>query len=272
MEPVISLRGAVSVLGRFPALAGVDLTVGSGETVLVVGPNGAGKSTLLRLCAGLVALTEGEGRVLGCDLRRDRSRLRRRVGYLGHANGLYDELTVAENVRFWARAAGVEHWAARAEEALDHLAVSDRVRDLPAGRLSAGQRRRAALAALVVRRPELWLLDEPHAGLDGAARDELDALVRAAVAAGATVLVASHEVDRGQRLCSRRVTIAGGVVVDDATGPDDAAMTDATLGDAAAGSAHDACAGGAVAVVEGPGGPAPWDGPARRRLGADRVA
>jgi heme ABC exporter ATP-binding subunit CcmA len=263
MEPVISLRGAVSVLGRFPALAGVDLTVGSGEAVLVVGPNGAGKSTLLRLCAGLVALTGGEGRVLGCDLRRDRGRLRRRVGYLGHANGLYDELTVVENVHFWARAAGVEDWAARSEEALDHLAVSDRVRHLPAGRLSAGQRRRAALAALLVRRPELWLLDEPHAGLDGAARDELDALVLAAVGAGATVLVASHEVERGERLCGRRVTIAGGAVVGDAkagaTGP-------STTGTSAE---------GATAVpteADGGGGPTSAGGPARRALGADRVA
>jgi heme ABC exporter ATP-binding subunit CcmA len=220
MEPVISLRGAVSVLGRFPALAGVDLTVSGGETVLLVGPNGAGKSTLLRLCAGLVSLADGEGRVLGCDLRRDRGRLRRRVGYLGHANGLYDELTVAENVRFWARAAGVEDWAVRSEEAMDLLAVSVRTRQLAAGRLSAGQRRRAALAALVVRRPELWLLDEPHAGLDAAARDELDALVRAAVAAGATALVASHEVERTQRLCPRRVTIAGGMIVADEREPE----------------------------------------------------
>ena len=103
---VVELRGVVALLGRFPALTGLDLTVAAGETVLVQGPNGAGKSTLLRLCAGLVVPTRGEARVLGFDLAVERHAVRRRVGLLGHATGLYDDLTVAENVVFWARAAG----------------------------------------------------------------------------------------------------------------------------------------------------------------------
>ncbi|MBM3685309.1 MAG: heme ABC exporter ATP-binding protein CcmA [Actinobacteria bacterium] len=214
MEPVLTLRGVVAVLGRFPALAGVDLDVGAGSTVLLVGPNGAGKSTLLRLCAGLVGLTAGSATVLGHDLRTGRRELRRRVGYLGHANGLYDELTVEENVRFWARIARVPEPAAAADAALERLAVASRLRDLGVGRLSAGQRRRVALAAFVVRRPELWLLDEPHAGLDATARDDLDDLVREATAAGATVLVASHELERATALASRTVRLEGGVVVD----------------------------------------------------------
>ncbi|MEZ5265776.1 MAG: ATP-binding cassette domain-containing protein [Acidimicrobiales bacterium] len=106
MDTVITLRGAVSVLGRFPALAGVDLDVARSEIVLVSGPNGAGKSTLLRLCAGLVNLARGEASILGYPLPQRRREVRRRVGYLGHANGLYPELTVAENVRFWSRTAG----------------------------------------------------------------------------------------------------------------------------------------------------------------------
>lgn len=212
MEPVISLRGAVSVLGRFPALAGADLDVNRGEIVLVAGPNGAGKSTLLRLCAGLVGLAAGEGVVLGCDLRRQRRSLRRRVGYLGHANGLYDDLTVTENVRFAARSSRAD--PADVDPALDRLEVAGRLRALPVGRLSAGQRRRTALAALVVRRPELWLLDEPHAGLDGAARDLLDALIAEAVAGGASALVASHELERSSGLATRVAWIGGGTVVD----------------------------------------------------------
>ena len=92
---VVELRGVVAVLGRFPALAGLDLTVAAGETVLVQGPNGAGKSTLLRLCAGLVVPSRGEARVLGFDLVAERYAVRRRVGLLGHATGLYDDLTVA---------------------------------------------------------------------------------------------------------------------------------------------------------------------------------
>src|SRR6476469_7348938 len=99
METVVRFRSAVCLLGRFPALAGVDLDVGAGEVVLVRGPNGAGKTTLLRACAGLVPITSGEAQVLGCDLRRDRRMVRRRVGLLGHAAFLYDDLTVEENLR-----------------------------------------------------------------------------------------------------------------------------------------------------------------------------
>src|SRR5437763_1877657 len=107
MPPVVHLRAAVSLLGRFPALAGLDLDVVEGEIVLVHGPNGAGKTTLLRTCAGLVPVVAGEASVLDCDLRDagDRRAVRARVGLLGHATALYDDLTVAENVRFWAAAA-----------------------------------------------------------------------------------------------------------------------------------------------------------------------
>lgn len=213
MEPVIHLRSAVSLLGRFPALAGLDLDVARGEIVLLQGPNGAGKSTLLRACAGLVPVSSGDAVVLGTDLRRDRRSLRPRIGYLGHASGLYEELTVADNVRFWARAARAD--AADAEAAMARLGVDGRLASVPVGRLSAGQRRRASLAAMLARRPELWLLDEPHAGLDAAGRDLLDGLVRDAVAKGATVLVASHELERAEALAGRVVTIEGGTVVAD---------------------------------------------------------
>jgi heme ABC exporter ATP-binding subunit CcmA len=210
----VRFRAAVSLLGRFPALAGVDLDVATGETVLLQGPNGAGKTTLLRACAGLVAIASGEAQVLGCDLRHDRRSMRRRVGLLGHATFLYDDLTVAANLRFAARAAGRRPATADADAraAMGRLGLAGRLRDLPVAKLSAGQRRRVALAAVVARRPELWLLDEPHAGLDAAGRDVLDELVREAVAGGATVLLASHELDRASTLATRRVTVAGGRV------------------------------------------------------------
>ena len=132
---------------------------------------------------------------------------------LAHATFLYDDLTVFENLRFWARAAGGS--VAEAEAAMVRLEIDPRLRDVPMVRLSTGQRRRVSLAVLVARRPRLWLLDEPHAGLDQAGRDIVDELVAGAVIAGATVLVASHELDRTRTLVSRVVTIAGGVVVDD---------------------------------------------------------
>jgi heme ABC exporter ATP-binding subunit CcmA len=210
MEPAVRLRAAVSLLGRFPALAGVDLDVAPGEVVLVTGPNGAGKTTLLRACAGLVPVVGGEAVVLGHDLRRDRRAVRRRVGLLGHATFLYDDLTVADNVAFAARAVAAPPPAA--EEALARLGLDGRLRATHVARLSAGQRRRVALAAVLVRRPALWLLDEPHAGLDAAGRDLLDTIVGEAVAGDATVVIASHEVDRTRPLADRVIGIAGGRV------------------------------------------------------------
>jgi heme ABC exporter ATP-binding subunit CcmA len=197
-------------------LAGVDLDVDQGEAVLLQGPNGAGKSTLLRLCAGLVAPEAGVAEVLGHDLSRDRRTLRREVGLMGHATFLYDDLTVVENVHFWARASGAS--IAEADAAIERLEIDPRLRDIPVSRLSAGQRRRTSIAAVVSRRPRLWLLDEPHAGLDQGGRDIVDQLVRDATRAGATVLVASHELDRARSIAPRVVTIAGGAVVSDQRG------------------------------------------------------
>jgi len=213
MEPAVHFRGAVSLLGRFPALAGIDLDVDAGEVVLLRGPNGAGKTTLLRCCAGLVAVSSGEASVLGHDLLVDRRAVRRRVGLLGHSTGLYDELTVADNVAFWARAGGADPVDAQA--AMDRLGLSGRLRDVPVSRLSAGQRRRTSLAVMLARRPEVWLLDEPHAGLDQDGRDLVDGLIADAAAVGVTVLIASHELDRAEAIAHRVVTIAGGVVAAD---------------------------------------------------------
>jgi heme ABC exporter ATP-binding subunit CcmA len=211
MAPAVLLHAAVCVTGRFPALAGVDLAVAQGEVVVLEGPNGAGKTSVLRVCAGLLPLTEGEATVLGCDVRREGPALRRRVGMLGHSAALYDDLTVAENVRFGVRAAGGD--LAHIDAVLDRLELGGRVRRTPVGRLSAGQRRRVALALLVARRPELWLLDEPHAGLDAGARAVLGEIVAEVVAGGATVLLASHEPEESLPLADRVVSLVGGRVV-----------------------------------------------------------
>jgi heme ABC exporter ATP-binding subunit CcmA len=227
MEPVVHLRAAVALLGRFPALAGIDLDVERGEIVLVRGPNGAGKTTLLRACAGLVPVVRGEARVLGHDLRTDARAVRRRVGLLGHATGLFDDLTVAGNVTFWGRACRAGR--ADIDAALTLVGMVGRLADVPVAKLSAGQRRRTSLACLLARRPELWLLDEPHAGLDTEARDLLDGLVRQAVGQGATVMMASHEHDRARALADRVVTLAGGTTAaDTAGGPRPAAAPPAT--------------------------------------------
>lgn len=210
VEPVVDLDEVVAVLGSFPALAGATLRVDRGEIVLLRGPNGAGKTTVLRVCAGLLPVVRGTGRVLGLDLATDRDTVRTRVGLLGHSNGLYADLTVTENVRFWGATVGAS--ADEVAGALARLDLAGRLADVPVRKLSAGQRRRTALACLVARRAELWLLDEPHAGLDAAGRDELDLTLRQAAAAGATVVVASHELERTGALATRVVDVVAGQV------------------------------------------------------------
>lgn len=208
MDTVISLHDVVAVLGSFPALAGVDFEVKRGEIVLLQGPNGAGKSSLLRVCAGLLPLERGSGHVLGIDLMTNRQDIRPRVGLLGHSNGLYLDLTVEQNIDFWAATVGATEEEVTA--AMSAMRIDGRLAGVRAAQLSAGQRRRTALASLVVRRAQIWLLDEPHAGLDAAGRDELDDLLRRAVADGATVVLASHESERASGLATRTVTIDGG--------------------------------------------------------------
>jgi len=225
MEIVVHLSNAVAVLGQFPVLAGASLTVERGEIVLLQGPNGAGKTSLLRLFAGLLPLARGEGTVLGCDLRTNREAVRKRVGLLGHANGLYSDLTVTENVRFWGSTIGATE--AEVEAALMRMGLAQRLKDVQVAKLSAGQKRRTALACLIARRAELWLLDEPHAGLDAAGRDELDATLREATAAGATIIVASHELERAGALASRLVEVVGGQIRDSQASPDGEAQSQA---------------------------------------------
>jgi ABC-type multidrug transport system ATPase subunit len=188
-----------------------------------VGPNGAGKTSLLRACAGLLPVTSGEASVLGVDLTADHAAVRRFVGLLGHAAPLYDELTAAENVRFAVRALGLP--TKSADQALERLGLTGRLRTTPAGRLSAGQRRRVALAALIARRPSLWLLDEPHAGLDAGSRALLGELIGEAVSSGASVLLSSHEPQLSVPLADRVVSMVGGRVTGEEKGGRRATLT-----------------------------------------------
>jgi ABC-type multidrug transport system ATPase subunit len=204
------------MLGRFPALAGVDLDVESGEIVLLAGANGAGKTTLLRLCAGLLPLRSGSAEVLGSDLSVDRRSIRRSLALVGHETFCYDDLNVHDNIRFATRAAGRS--AADADAALERLGLG-RMARVAHGRLSQGQRRRVALAIALARDPKLLLLDEPHAGLDEESRSVLADVVRAAPAEGRTVLIASHELEIARRLSTREVRIAAGQLRNPASDP-----------------------------------------------------
>ena len=212
LDSVINFVDAVAVYNGYPALAGVTLSVARNEIVLLQGPNGAGKSTLLRACAGLMPVIRGTANVLGFDLTVDRDSVRERVGLLGHQNGLFGELTIAENVSFWSTVVGAS--VQEQTSAMERMAIDGKLANRRVSELSAGQKRRCALACLVVRRAELWLLDEPHAGLDAKGRDEIDRIVKEAAASGATVVVASHEIERAQQLATRTVSLVAGQVRD----------------------------------------------------------
>jgi heme exporter protein A len=207
----VRLRDAVAMAGGFPLLSGVDLDLTTSSLTVLVGANGAGKTSLLRLLAGLIALSAGEGSVLGLDLAAvDRRQLRRRIGWLGHEGSFYDDLSVVENLTFAARALGrpLEDLA----NVLERVELSGR-RDTVAKQLSAGQRRRLGLAWLLLRRPEVWLLDEPYASLDDEGRTFLDALLGDVVAHGATVIVSAHDPLRSAQLRPRTLVMAGGRIV-----------------------------------------------------------
>jgi heme ABC exporter ATP-binding subunit CcmA len=209
--PVVALRGAVAMANGFPLLSGVDLELAPSSLTVLVGANGAGKTSLLQLLAGLIGLTSGEGTVLGFNLATDDRRLlRRHVGWLGHEGSFYDDLTVRENLTFAAKAL---------DRPLDDLSsVLARVdlegrRDTIAKSLSAGQRRRLGLAWLLLRRPQLWLLDEPYASLDDEGRTFFDALLGEVIDRGATVVVSSHDPLRSAQLAPLTLTMVGGRVV-----------------------------------------------------------
>ena len=208
---VVEFRDVVVTYDGYPALAGATATVESGQIVLVRGENGAGKSTLLRTIAGLIPIERGVARVLGVDVTTDRQSVRARIGMLAHRNGLFLDLTARDNVEFWARCVGAT--TADVDDALDRMRLSRDLSTSLVSQLSAGQCRRVAFASLVVRRAELWLLDEPHSVLDEQSRADLDAVLVDASRAGATIIVASHDTDRVAKFAHSTITLASGRTV-----------------------------------------------------------
>ena len=200
-------------LGQFPALTGATMNIRQGEVVLIKGPNGAGKSTLLRLCAGLLPMRSGTGTVLDFDLRTQRMELRAHIGLLGHRTGLYPDLTVSENLKFWASAYGAND--IEVDKAMAFFGLNDRLGSVQVQNLSEGQRRRTSFALLLIKRPSIWLLDEPYAGLDSNGRELVNSSILQASELGTTVLIASHEIDKIGSTQERTLLVKGGRIVSD---------------------------------------------------------
>lgn len=195
MTEAIELRGLRRDYGERAALAGVDLSLRAGESLLVLGPNGSGKTTLLRVLATLLRPSGGEVAVLGASLPRDAWQVRGRVGLLGHDAHMYRDLSGRENLRFHARLYGLprEEAGERIESLLAAVGMERRA-DQRVAELSAGMRQRLAICRCVLHEPELLLLDEPDSHLDAEGRELAQQLI--GPAAGRTRVLVSHDPER----------------------------------------------------------------------------
>ena len=197
----------------YPALAGISLRVERGRAIALLGPNGAGKTTLLRILATAIAPSFGRAEVDGLDVSRNPHLVRHRIAYLSHATGLYDDLTARENLAFAATMLGLEPPGREERQAVVLAEVGlDAVADKRVRTFSAGMRRRLALGRLILAGPSLILLDEPYAALDVEGMGLVDRLLAAWREVGATVLVASHAVERLLDVVDGTVHLEAGVV------------------------------------------------------------
>ncbi len=185
--------------GRTAALRAVTLQLDAGQTLVLLGPNGSGKTTLLKIVAGAISPTLGHGHIFGHDMQRERVSLRSEVGLMAGETYLYDDLTALENLRFTTVMAGHHLPAVSLLSMLSAVDLEahaqERVRSF-----SSGMKRRLSLARLLLQKPRLMLLDEPYNSLDAVGADLVDSVVRSAAAEGRTVILATHDAERGLAL------------------------------------------------------------------------
>jgi ABC-2 type transport system ATP-binding protein len=208
--PVIAIdaRGLTKRYAGRTVVDALTMQVRRGEIYGFLGPNGSGKTTSIRMMCGLLTPDAGSGFTLGLDMVRDAAAIKARVGYMTQRFGLYDDLSIAENLSFVARVYRLDRRRERVASALDRLGLSSRSGQL-AGRLSGGWKQRLALAACMLHEPELLLLDEPTAGVDPSARRDFWNEIHGLAARGVTVLVSTHYMDEAER-CHRLGYIAYG--------------------------------------------------------------
>ena len=204
----IDVRGLTKRYGQRTVVDHVDLQLGRGRICGFLGPNGSGKTTTIRMLCGLLTPDEGEGRCLGLDMRRRAAEIKRQVGYMTQRFGLYEDLSIRQNLDFIARLFELDARPRRVDEALERLGLKTR-QDQLAGALSGGWKQRLALAACLLHDPRLLLLDEPTAGVDPKARRDFWDEIHRLAADGITVLVSTHYMDEAER-CHELAYIAYG--------------------------------------------------------------
>ena len=219
-DPIIAITNLSRRFGDLVAVRDVSLTVRRGEVFGVLGPNGAGKSTTIRMLCGILTPTSGGGTVAGFDIAREPERIKERIGYMTQRFSLYEDLTVEENLEFFAGIYGVSRAKRRARiaEVLAKSGLVERRKQI-AGTLSGGWKQRVALASATIHEPPLLFLDEPTAGVDPVSRRDFWEQIHRIASAGTTILVTTHYMDEAER-CHRLAFIFRGTVLDVGT-PDD---------------------------------------------------
>jgi ABC-2 type transport system ATP-binding protein len=213
MTTAVELRDLSKHFGLFKAVDRVSLTVNEGEIFGFLGANGAGKSTTIRMLCGLLKPTSGTGLVLGTDVARDPEAVKRKIGYMSQRFSLYDDLTVAQNLRFFGGVYGLRGGAAREREGWAlRMAGLERKEDRLTGQLPGGWKQRLALACAVLHEPRVVFLDEPTSGVDPISRRLFWRLIDEMSAAGVTVFVTTHYLDEAE-YCHRLALIHAGRLV-----------------------------------------------------------
>src|SRR5829696_269855 len=211
-EPIIEVRGLTRRFGDHVAVDDVTFSVEEGEVFAFLGPNGSGKSTTIRMLCGILTPSSGEGRVLGYDIATEGERIKQSIGYMSQRFALYEDLSVRENLEFYAGVYEVpaRERRARIEELIAMAGLTGRERQL-SGQLSGGWKQRLALGCAIAHRPRLLFLDEPTAGVDPVSRRKFWTMIHGLANEGVTIFVTTHYLDEAEH-ANRIAMIHNGVL------------------------------------------------------------